>query len=87
MIVHILVDLIQAYIFVLFVRILLTWFPKDPWSSLGRFERALGRITDPILVPFRRLLPPLRLGGGAIDVSPIVVLVVLEVLLSILRNR
>jgi len=81
------VDLIQAYIVVLFVRIILTWFPTDPWSGLGRFERALGRVTDPVLAPIRRVLPPLRVGGGGIDLSPIVLLVVLEVLVSILRTR
>jgi len=84
---RILVDLIQAYIVVLFVRIILTWFPTDPWSGLGRFERALGRVTDPVLAPIRRVLPPLRVGGGGIDLSPIVLLVVLEVLVSILRTR
>ena len=87
MIARILVDLIQAYIVVLFVRIILTWFPTDPWSGLGRFERALGRVTDPVLAPIRRVLPPLRVGGGGIDLSPIVLLVVLEVLVSILRTR
>ncbi len=87
MIVRILVDLLQAYIVVLFVRIILTWFPTSPWSSLGRFERALGRVTDPVLVPFRRLLPPLRVGGGALDLSPIVLLVALEVLIALLRSR
>jgi YggT family protein len=81
------VDLIQAYIVVLFVRIILTWFPTDPWSGLGRFERALGRVTDPVLAPIRRVLPPLRVGGGGIDLSPIVALVALEVLVSILRSR
>jgi YggT family protein len=84
---RILVDLIQAYIVVLFVRIILTWFPTDPWSGLGRFERALGRVTDPVLAPIRRVLPPLRVGGGGIDLSPIVALVALEVLVSILRTR
>jgi YggT family protein len=84
---RILVDLIQAYIVVLFVRIILTWFPTDPWSGLGRFERALGRVTDPVLAPIRRVLPPLRVGGGGIDLSPIVALVALEVLVSILRSR
>ena len=84
---RILVDLIQVYIVVLFVRIILTWFPTDPWSGLGRFERALGRVTDPVLAPIRRVLPPLRVGGGGIDLSPIVLLVVLEVLVSILRTR
>ena len=87
MIARILVDLIQAYIVVLFVRIILTWFPTDPWSGLGRFERALGRVTDPVLAPIRRVLPPLRVGGGGIDLSPIVALVALEVLVSILRSR
>ena len=87
MIARIAVDLIQAYIVVLFVRIILTWFPTDPWSGLGRFERALGRVTDPVLAPIRRVLPPLRVGGGGIDLSPIVALVALEVLVSILRTR
>ena len=87
MIARILVDLIQVYIVVLFVRIILTWFPTDPWSGLGRFERALGRVTDPVLAPIRRVLPPLRVGGGGIDLSPIVLLVALEVLVSILRTR
>jgi len=84
---RILVDLIQVYIVVLFVRIILTWFPTNPWSGLGRFERALGRVTDPVLAPIRRVLPPLRVGGGGIDLSPIVALVALEVLVSILRTR
>ncbi|MGA9078596.1 MAG: YggT family protein [Acidimicrobiales bacterium] len=87
MIARIAVDLIQVYIVVLFVRIILTWFPTDPWSGLGRFERALGRVTDPVLAPIRRVLPPLRVGGGGIDLSPIVALVALEVLVSILRSR
>jgi YggT family protein len=83
----IIVDVIQLYIVVLFVRIILTWFPTSPWSTLGRFERALGRVTDPVLAPIRRVLPPLRVGVGAFDLSPIVVLVALEVLVSILRSR
>ncbi|MGD0742668.1 MAG: YggT family protein [Acidimicrobiales bacterium] len=87
MILRIVVDLLQIYILVLVVRIILTWFPTDPWSGMGRFERALGRVTDPVLAPVRRILPPLRVGAGAIDLSPIIVLVVLEILVSVLRSR
>ncbi len=87
MILRIVVDLLQIYILVLFVRIILTWFPTDPWSGMGRFERVLGRVTDPVLAPVRRILPPLRVGAGAIDLSPIIVLVVLEILVSVLRSR
>jgi YggT family protein len=54
---------------------------------MGRFERALGRFTDPVLAPIRRVVPPLRVGGGAIDLSPLVVLVGLEILVSVLARR
>ena len=87
MILRIVVDVIQLYIVVLFVRIILTWFPTDPWSGMGRFERVLGRFTDPVLAPVRRVVPPLRVGGGAIDLSPLVVLVGLEIVVSVLARR
>jgi YggT family protein len=86
-ILRIVVDVIQLYIVVLFVRIILTWFPTDPWSGMGRFERVLGRFTDPVLAPVRRVVPPLRVGGGAIDLSPLVVLVGLEIVVSVLARR
>lgn len=86
MILRIVIDVVQAYLVVLLVRIVLTWFPINPWSRLARVVRVLARLTDPVLVPVRRALPPLRLGGGAaIDLSPLVVFFGLEILLSVLR--
>ena len=88
MIVRILIDVVQAYLVVLLVRIVLTWFPINPWSRLARVVRWLSAVTDPVLVPVRRVLPPLRLGGGgaALDLSPLVVFIALEIVLSILRR-
>jgi len=40
----------------------------------------LDRVTEPVLAPVRRVLPPLRMGGIGIDLSIIVVLLVLELL-------
>ncbi len=86
MIVRVIVDILQAYIVVLLIRIVLTWFPIHPWSPMARVVRVLAAITDPVLVPVRRVLPPLTLGGtSAIDLSPIVVFVALEILISVLR--
>ncbi len=86
MIVRVIVDILQAYIVVLLIRIVLTWFPIHPWSPMARVVRVLAAITDPVLVPVRRVLPPLTLGGAsAIDLSPIVVFVALEILISVLR--
>lgn len=88
MVLRIIIDVVQAYLVVLLVRIVLTWFPINPWSPWAKVVRALARVTDPVLVPVRRLLPPLRLGGGgmAIDLSPIIVFVALEIILTVLRS-
>ena len=48
----------------LFARILVSWFPVDPFSSPMRF---LIQVTDPILEPLRRL--PIRIG--MMDFSPL----------------
>ncbi len=57
------------------IRILLSWFPNiDPYNPLVMLLR---QITDPILEPARRIIPPL----GMIDFSPIVVLLVLDLII------
>ncbi len=87
MILRIVVDVVQAYIVLLFVRIILSWFPINPWSPWARVVGALARVTDPVLTPIRRLLPPLRVGAAAVDLSPILLFFVLEVILSIIQSR
>lgn len=59
------------------VRILMSWLPMagiriDPYNPIVQF---LIRTTDPILEPFRRLIPPV----SGIDFSPIVAILVLNV--------
>ncbi len=54
------------------IRVLLTWIPG--LSPFHPVVRALASITDPILEPARRLIPPI----GMIDISPIVVLFALQ---------
>lgn len=53
------------------VRVALSWFPGiDPWNPLVRFLRA---VVDPVLRPFRAILPTF----GGIDFSPILAIIVL----------
>lgn len=59
--------------FLLVVRILISWFPVDPYNE---FVRALNTMTEPILEPLRRL--PLRLG--MFDLSPVIAFVLLTFL-------
>jgi len=59
------------------VNVILSWIPSAQWHPLGRL---LLRITEPLLKPFRRLLPPVSVSGYVgIDFSPILCLAVLFV--------
>jgi YggT family protein len=40
----------------------------------------LFRVTEPVLAPIRNLLPPVRMGGMGLDLSPLIVFLVIEVL-------
>ena len=75
--------LIQVYEFLLLIRVLLSWINVDPYRPVidHPVVDILQRITDPVLAPLRRLIPPI---GGAVDISPVVALIILEVLRRIL---
>lgn len=77
------VDLLFSVLyFAILVRILLSWIPTSQDNALIRL---LNQITDPILAPARRLIPPM----GGVDFSPMVVLMALYIgqrlLVSFLR--
>ena len=62
---------------VIIIRLLLTWFPNVNWYNQP--FRFLRDVTDPLLEPFRRMIPPL----GGIDFSPIVLFIVLNMVESV----
>lgn len=70
---HILCIVVQLYVYLLFARILLSWFPISPGSALATVFSVLYNVTEPVLGPVRRVLPPLSFGGMGIDLSPIIV--------------
>ncbi len=47
--------------------------PSTAGSVRGRLTAGVHALTEPILAPVRRVLPPLRLGGVAVDLAFIVV--------------
>ena len=64
----------------LVLRVVLSWFPDLPERCPRDRRRFLYMLTDPVLGPLRRLLPPVRMGGMALDLSPIVAFFGLSVL-------
>ena len=77
-------SLIQLYVLVLVVRVVMSWFPISPNGPAETVAGFLYMVTDPVLVPLRRLLPPVRMGAMALDLSPIVAFFALTVLRGIL---
>jgi YggT family protein len=71
---------IQAYSLVVFARIVLEWIPVSYDHPLARVRSALRTATEPVLRPLRAILPPIRMGGMALDLSPLVLLIGLGIL-------
>lgn len=66
---------ISLYILFIFIRFISTWFVFTRNTFLG-FVR---RVTDPVLLPVQRLIPPI----GMFDISAMLILLVLGFLQSI----
>jgi YggT family protein len=64
---------VQVFTWILIARALLSWFPASGWA--GTAQETTSRITEPVVGPVRRVLPPLRIGGTSLDLSVLVVLV------------
>ena len=80
MIILLLARVLQIYTFVLLIRILITWIPNlDPYHPIVQL---LFQVTEPVLEPARKLIPPI----GMIDISPIVVFIVLGILQDLLMQ-
>lgn len=75
----IVVGLIEAYVLILIARALLSWFPVRPGTPFERIVRVLDAITEPVLRPIRKILPPIRAGGMGIDLSILIVIIVAQV--------
>jgi uncharacterized protein YggT (Ycf19 family) len=79
--------LFTVYLVLIFIRILLTWIPRMPFNPYLRSAVAfVERTTDPYLNVFRALLRPVGFGGMALDLSPIVAIIVLYAIRGLVLN-
>jgi YggT family protein len=63
--------LLQILSIAILVRVLLTWFPIDQSNPIIRL---LFDVTEPVLAPFRRIIPKI----GMFDLSPIAAMLVIQ---------
>ena len=57
----------------IFIRAILSWFPMAPGNLVSTI---INQVTDPILMPLRRVIPPL----GMMDITPLVAIILLQVI-------
>lgn len=73
------ITFLQILTWAIIARALMSWLPIDPSSPLYQL---LYRVTEPIIDPIRRVLPPM----GFIDLSPLAAILLLWVMQSLVVN-
>jgi YggT family protein len=74
--VDLLCALLTVYFVILIARIILSWFPIQQGTTLASIASIIYDVTEPVLGPLRRIIPPL----GMIDISPLVAFIGLQIL-------
>ena len=78
--IEVLLKVLELYNLVLLVRVICSWFPVDRNAGWYRFILSL---TEPVLEPLRRLIPPI----GMMDLSPIAAFLLIQILAQVLANQ
>ena len=71
---------LNIYLLVLLARAIMSWFPMRSDSGLGGLQHVLYQLTEPLLAPLRRVIPP----AGMFDLSFMVLFFVIIILHSAL---
>ena len=74
----ILCSLVQIFIYMIIVRVVLSWFPSTSGGVIAQISYFVGRFTEPVLDWTRRVMP----RTGALDLSPLVVLLFLQIVVQ-----
>jgi YggT family protein len=76
-------DLGQIYLLIMLVRAVLSWFPYSPDSPLNPVRRVVITLTEPVLAPFRRIIPPV----GMLDLSFLVAFIAVYLVVNLVFAR
>lgn len=75
---------LRTYTIVVFARVVLEWVPVGDEHPVGKVRHALRLVTQPLLAPLRALIPPVRVGAVAVDLSPLVLILGLNLLTRVI---
>jgi YggT family protein len=73
---YFIVSLMKVYMILIVIRVVLSWVRPNPYNP---FVQVMYKLTEPILAPIRRVVPPI---GGTIDISPIILFVLFYAIIA-----
>ncbi len=72
---------LEIYMWVIIIRALISWVNPDPYNPI---VQVLTRLTEPVLRPIRKLVPPYKVG---LDFSPLIaVLIIIFLQYAVIKN-
>lgn len=75
-------SILQIYVLVIFARVIFSWVRVTPGTPVASIYSVIFNLTEPVLGPLRRAIPPVRLGMAAIDLSPLIIIVGIQLICS-----
>ncbi len=69
----------QVLIWLIIIRVLLSWVRHDPYHPIIKF---VYDVTDPVMRPFRKIIP----AAGGIDFTPIIIIFVLTIVQRLVHD-
>ena len=75
-------NLLSLYMWVVIIRVLISWVNPDPYNSIVQFLRG---ITDPALEGLRRVLPSFLWSTG-LDFTPLSLILLIQVVILLLES-
>ena len=66
---------LQLYVLVIIARVIFSWIRVTPGTPVASIYSVIYNLTEPVLGPLRRAIPPMRMGAAAIDLSPLIIII------------
>jgi YggT family protein len=66
---------LNLYVLVVIARVIFSWVRVTPGTPVASIYSVIYNLTEPVLGPLRRAIPPMRMGAAALDLSPLIILI------------
>lgn len=80
---------VNIYTYILLGRIIMSWFIRGGAGNeiVEQIYQLLHGLTEPLLAPLRSIIPSVSMGMGALDLSPIILLIFLRIVRQIIYQQ